>query len=184
MKSSSPLRCGVYPTHTVSIVIFNFPSSSLLFLTGSPLDWVARTYVLCLHLRLLLSRYEGEWKDDMKWGFGTAVYLRKAHYEGHFFMDKRHGFGKMRYSNAGTYEVSQSVPQITSSNAERPGLLTTLLLCLRHVTKFRYHSSCSVAYMKLCGLRGILCPSVLRVRVVPKHFVMMVTRVLTMYLAK
>lgn len=58
---------------------------------------------------MVLSRYEGEWKDDMKWGFGTAVYLRKAHYEGHFFMDKRHGFGKMRYSNAGTYEVSQSM---------------------------------------------------------------------------
>lgn len=47
----------------------------------------------------------------MKWGFGTAVYLNKAHYEGHFFMDKRHGFGKMRYSNAGTYEVSQPVSQ-------------------------------------------------------------------------
>ena len=51
-------------------------------------------------------RYEGEWKDDMKWGFGKAVYRRKAHYEGHFFMDKRHGFGRMWYSNAGTYEVS------------------------------------------------------------------------------
>lgn len=48
----------------------------------------------------------------MKWGFGTAVYLRKAHYEGHFFMDKRHGFGKMRYSNAGTYEVSPSAPKM------------------------------------------------------------------------
>lgn len=60
---------------------------------------------------MFLFRYEGEWKDDMKWGFGTAVYLNKAHYEGHFFMDKRHGFGKMRYSNAGTYEVSQLVSQ-------------------------------------------------------------------------
>lgn len=41
----------------------------------------------------------------MKWGFGKAVYRKKAQYEGHFFMDKRHGFGRMWYSNAGTYEV-------------------------------------------------------------------------------
>ena len=47
----------------------------------------------------------GEWKDDMKWGFGKAIYRNKAHYEGHFFMDKRHGYGHMWYSNAGTYEV-------------------------------------------------------------------------------
>lgn len=52
-----------------------------------------------------MGRYEGEWKDDMKWGFGKAVYRKKAHYEGHFFMDKRHGFGRMWYSNSGTYEV-------------------------------------------------------------------------------
>ncbi|CAN0314369.1 unnamed protein product, partial [Hapterophycus canaliculatus] len=57
-------------------------------------------------------RYEGEWKDDMKWGFGTALYLRKAYYEGHFFMDKRHGYGRMRYSNAGTYEVCPSLENL------------------------------------------------------------------------
>lgn len=52
-----------------------------------------------------MIRYEGEWKDDMKWGFGKAEYRKKAHYEGHFFKDKRHGFGRMWYANAGTYEV-------------------------------------------------------------------------------
>lgn len=51
------------------------------------------------------DRYEGEWKDDMKWGFGKAIYRKKAHYEGHFYKDKRHGFGRMWYANAGTYEV-------------------------------------------------------------------------------
>lgn len=51
------------------------------------------------------TRYDGEWKDDMKWGFGKAEYRKKAHYEGHFFKDKRHGFGRMWYANAGTYEV-------------------------------------------------------------------------------
>lgn len=63
------------------------------------------------------NRYEGEWKDDMKWGFGKAVYRKKAHYEGHFFMDKRHGFGRMWYANAGTYEVRSSVLCYSSSRA-------------------------------------------------------------------
>lgn len=53
----------------------------------------------------VLCSYEGEWKDDMKWGFGKAIYRKKAHYEGHFYKDKRHGFGRMWYANAGTYEV-------------------------------------------------------------------------------
>lgn len=99
-KVSQILRTGCYP-----------PPPYAMFMNSGERDSVDRV-LSCFYFYffpvLFFVRYEGEWKDDMKWGFGTAVYRKKANYEGHFFMDKRHGFGRMWYANAGTYEVRRT----------------------------------------------------------------------------
>ena len=50
------------------------------------------------------SKYEGEWKGDVKDGVGTLVFADGARYEGNFANDKASGFGKIVHANGDVYE--------------------------------------------------------------------------------
>lgn len=54
------------------------------------------------------SSYNGEWKDDMKHGFGTLIYPDGTKYEGDWSMNKRHGNGTL-WIKEGKKSVKQYV---------------------------------------------------------------------------
>lgn len=50
------------------------------------------------------SRYEGEWKNNLRDGFGTQVYSYGAHYVGYWKADKHHGEGTLTEKDGTIYE--------------------------------------------------------------------------------
>lgn len=48
------------------------------------------------------SRYEGDWKNDLKHGFGAYYYPNGDIYEGAWFKGKRHGLGTYFYAETQT----------------------------------------------------------------------------------
>lgn len=48
------------------------------------------------------SRYEGDWKNDLKQGFGAYYYPNGDIYEGAWFKGKRHGLGTYFYAETQT----------------------------------------------------------------------------------
>lgn len=44
------------------------------------------------------SRYEGDWRHDLKHGFGAYYYPNGDIYEGAWFKGKRHGLGTYFYA--------------------------------------------------------------------------------------
>lgn len=49
------------------------------------------------------NRYEGEWMDDMKSGYGILFYVNGEKYEGFWELDKAHGKGTLTYINGTKY---------------------------------------------------------------------------------
>lgn len=50
------------------------------------------------------SRYEGEWKNNLRDGFGTQVYSYGARYVGYWRADKHHGEGTLTENDGTVYE--------------------------------------------------------------------------------
>ena len=50
------------------------------------------------------QRYEGEWKEDKRCGFGKILYANGDRYEGEWLDNLRHGQGKFYYTNGNFYE--------------------------------------------------------------------------------
>ena len=50
------------------------------------------------------QRYEGEWKEDKRCGFGKILYANGDRYEGEWLDNLKHGQGKFYYTNGNFYE--------------------------------------------------------------------------------
>ena len=48
-------------------------------------------------------RYEGDWREDMRWGRGKEVYADRSIYEGDYASDIKHGHGQMRWVDGSSY---------------------------------------------------------------------------------
>jgi hypothetical protein len=48
--------------------------------------------------------YEGEWRDEMREGFGVQRYSKGDVFEGEWLMDKMHGKGILLHSDGSVYE--------------------------------------------------------------------------------
>lgn len=60
------------------------------------------------------STYEGEWKNDLKHGYGVYIYANGDKYEGQWFNDSRHGIGTYAHSKEdcsshGTWDAGQRI---------------------------------------------------------------------------
>ena len=66
-----------------------------------------------------LCVYEGEWRDDVRWGTGKERYADGSHYEGEFANDIKSGLGCMRWSDGSSYEGDFSNEQITGKGTYR-----------------------------------------------------------------
>jgi len=51
-----------------------------------------------------LCVYEGEWRDDMRWGIGKECYADGSHYEGEFASDIKSGHGSIKWSDGSSYD--------------------------------------------------------------------------------
>lgn len=49
------------------------------------------------------NKYEGEWVDDVKEGYGVLVYVNGERYEGYWKHDKAHGKGTLTYAQGDKY---------------------------------------------------------------------------------
>ena len=54
---------------------------------------------------LILSRYEGEWVDDMMTGRGFMVWADGRRYDGEWFENRCNGRGVLTYKDGRRYEV-------------------------------------------------------------------------------
>lgn len=50
--------------------------------------------------------YEGEWKDDTRWGSGEMAFANGDLYEGAFVEDRMAGHGRFLYKGVAVYEGS------------------------------------------------------------------------------
>lgn len=48
--------------------------------------------------------YEGEWKDEMRDGYGRQVWPDESRYEGYWLNDKANGYGKLFHADGDVYE--------------------------------------------------------------------------------
>jgi hypothetical protein len=66
-----------------------------------------------------LCVYEGEWRDDMRWGTGKERYADGSCYEGEFANDIKSGRGSIRWSDGSSYEGDFLREQLTGKGTYR-----------------------------------------------------------------
>ena len=50
------------------------------------------------------DKYEGEYIDDKKEGYGVFIWENGNLYQGNFVADQRHGYGEMYWSNGSSFK--------------------------------------------------------------------------------
>lgn len=66
-----------------------------------------------------LCVYEGQWRDDMRWGVGNERYSDGSYYEGEFASDIKSGRGLMKWPDGSSYEGDFVNEQLTGSGTYR-----------------------------------------------------------------
>jgi hypothetical protein len=86
------------------------------------------------------NRYEGEWANDMKAGYGVLYYMNGERYEGYWRDDRAHGKGTLIYAHGDKYigewvaGKKQGHVRLEMSSAERGQ---------NHLIRNRDRASCS-----------------------------------------
>ena len=50
------------------------------------------------------TKYEGDWKNDMRDGFGKSTFFNSDTYEGEWYFNKKHGIGEYRWADGRIYK--------------------------------------------------------------------------------